>query len=112
MKLKQADSEFRDPVPVSVLTLREVATRAGATPLAELALWRLAEVYKDRDRHALAATTLVDLATRFPYTRYDAWFVAAEINDRELHQKDRANDLYLKVPPSSPRFNQAQKRVR
>jgi serine/threonine protein kinase/outer membrane protein assembly factor BamD (BamD/ComL family) len=112
MKLKQADSQFSDPVPTSVLTLRDVAARAGATPVGELALWRLAEAYRDRDRHALAATALVDLATRFPNTRYDAWFLAAEIYDRELKQKDRASELYLKVPPSSPRFDQAQRRLR
>jgi tetratricopeptide (TPR) repeat protein len=112
LKLKARDPEFSDAVPESVLTARTVAAQAGTAPVAELALWRLAEAYKDRRMHGLAAQTFADLATRFPNTTYDAWYAAAEIYDRQLRDTARAREAYLKVPPSSSRYNDAQRRAR
>jgi hypothetical protein len=112
LKLKQRDDQFNGTVPASLLTLRDVATKAGTAPVAEYALWRLGAEYKDRKLHALAADTFVDLATRFPNTRYDAWFSAAEIYDRQLKNPARARDAYLKVPAGSSRYRDAQKRAR
>jgi serine/threonine protein kinase/TolA-binding protein len=112
LKLKQKDDQFGAVIPASVITARTVAARAGNAPVAELALWRLAGEYKDRRLHALAAQTFADLGARFPNTRYDAWYSAAEIYDRQLKDPARARDAYLKVPPSSSRYDEAQKRAR
>jgi outer membrane protein assembly factor BamD (BamD/ComL family) len=112
LKLKEPDEQFGGSVPTSVLTLRDVASRAGSTPVAELALWRLGAEYRDRRLHALAAQTFVDLATRFPATQYDAWFSAAEIYDRQLRDRTAAREAYLKVPASSSRHDEAQRRAR
>jgi serine/threonine protein kinase len=112
LKLKTRDPQFPDTVPASVLTARTVAAQAGSAPVAELALWRLGGEYKDRRLHALAAQTFADLGTRFPNTRYDAWFSAAEIYDRQLKDAARARDAYLNVPPSSSHYSDAQRRAR
>jgi predicted Ser/Thr protein kinase/TolA-binding protein len=112
LKLKVRDSQFPDVVAASVLTARDVAMHAGTAPVAELALWRVASEYKERKLHALAAQAFADLATRFPNTQYEAWFSAAEIYDRQLRDPSRARDAYLKVPPSSSKYNDAQKRAR
>jgi serine/threonine protein kinase/TolA-binding protein len=112
LKLKQQDEQFGAVVPASVVTARTVAARAGAAPVAELALWRLAGEYKDRRLHALAAQTFADLGTRFPNTRHDAWYSAGELYERQLKDPARAREAYLKVPPSSSRYDEAQKRAR
>ena len=66
------------------------ASRAagGTAPVAEFALWRLGQEYRDRRLYELAASTFADLGTRFPETRYDAWFSAAELFEKQL--KDAA----------------------
>jgi outer membrane protein assembly factor BamD (BamD/ComL family) len=111
LKLRGQDPEFSGPVPASLLTLRSVARQGGTTGVAEFALWRLADEYKDRRLHELAATTYADLATRFPATRYDAWYSAAEIYEKQLRKADEARAAYGKVPPSSPNYAQAQKKA-
>jgi hypothetical protein len=112
LKLKVQDAELGGVVPASLITARTVAARAGSAPVAELALWRLAGEYKDRRQHALAAQTFADLGTRFPTTQYDAWYAAAELFDRQVRDPARARDAYLKVPPSSSHYNEAQRRAR
>ncbi len=112
LKLKEIDQEFTGDIPTSILTLRQVARTAGATPVAEFALWRLGHEYRDRRLHAQAAATFVDLGTRFPTTRYDAWFAAGEIYERQLRDEPRAKDAYSRVPQSSPKYDQAQRKIR
>jgi serine/threonine protein kinase/tetratricopeptide (TPR) repeat protein len=111
MKLREQDAEFQGSMPTSLLTLRSVARDAGTTPVAEFALWRLAAEYKDRRLQELAAKTFAELATRFPETRYDAWFSAAEIYEKQLRRSDEARAAYAKVPTSSPNYHEAQKRA-
>jgi serine/threonine protein kinase/tetratricopeptide (TPR) repeat protein len=111
MKLREQDAEFQGAMPTSLLTLRSVARDAGTTPVAEFALWRLAAEYRDRRLHELAAKTFTELATRFPNTRYDAWFSAAEIYEKQLRRNDDARAAYARVPTSSSNYEQAQKRA-
>ena len=111
MKLREQDAEFQGSTQTSLLTLRTVARESGTTPVAEFALWRLAGEYKDRRLHERAASTYAELGTRFPATRYDTWFAAAEIYEKQLRKADEAREAYAKVPASSPNFEQAQKRA-
>jgi len=111
MKLKETDAELKGMAPASLLTLRSVARAGGTAPVAEFALWRLAQEYRDRRLYDLAATTFADLGTRFPETRYDAWFSAAELFEKQLKDAARAREAYAKVPAASPRYEAAQKKL-
>jgi hypothetical protein len=111
MKLKEADAELNGVAPASLLTLRSVARTGGTAPVTEFALWRLGQEYRDRRLYELAATTFADLGTRFPETRYDAWFSAAELFEKQLKDAARAREAYAKVPAASPRYEAAQKKL-
>ena len=111
MKLKEQDAELKGMAPASLLTLRSIAKSGGTAPVAEFALWRLGQEYRDRRLYELAASTFADLGTRFPETRYDAWFSAAELFEKQLKDSARARDAYGKVPPASPRYEAAQKKL-
>jgi hypothetical protein len=111
MKLKEADTELRGTAPASLITLRKAARDSGTSPVAEFALWRLGQEYRDRRLYDLAAQTFADLGTRFPQTRYDAWFSAAELYEKQLKDAGRARDAYGKVPQASPKYEAAQKKL-
>ena len=111
MKLKAQDAELNGVAPASLITLRGVARGGGTAPVAEFALWRLAQEYRDRRLYDLAASTFADLGTRFPETRYDAWFSAAELFEKQLKDAARAREAYAKVPAASPRYEAAQKKL-
>jgi tetratricopeptide (TPR) repeat protein len=111
MKLKEPDGELNGVAPTSLLTLRKTARGAGTAPVAEFALWRLGQEYRDRRLYDLAAATFADLGTRFPETRYEAWFAAAELFEKQLKDPARARDAYGKVPAASPRYEAAQKKL-
>jgi serine/threonine protein kinase len=111
MKLKEPDAELNGVAPSSLLTLRKTARGAGNAPVAEFALWRLAGEYRERRLYELAATTFADLGTRFPETRYDAWFSAGELFEKQLKDASRAREAYAKVPPGSLRYEAAQKKL-
>ena len=87
------------------------AQTGGTAPVAEFALWRLGQEYRDRRLYDLAASTFADLGTRFPETRYDAWFSAAELFEKQLKDAARAREAYAKVPAASPRYEAAQKKL-
>jgi hypothetical protein len=111
MKLKEQDAELNGVAPASLITLRGVARGGGTAPVAEFALWRLGQEYRDRRLYDLAASTFADLGTRFPETRYDAWFSAAELFEKQLKDAARAREAYAKVPAASPRYEAAQKKL-
>ena len=111
MKLKEQDAELNGVAPASLITLRSVARGGGTAPVAEFALWRLGQEYRDRRLYDLAASTFADLGTRFPETRYDAWFSAAELFEKQLKDAARAREAYAKVPAASPRYEAAQKKL-
>jgi tetratricopeptide (TPR) repeat protein len=111
-KLRQSDPQFTGEVPTSLVTLRDVARDAGTAPVAEFALWRLGQELRDRRVYQLAVDAYAELGTRFPATRYDTWFSAAEIYERQLKDPAKAREAYGKVPSTSPRYEQAQQRAR
>jgi TolA-binding protein len=108
----QRDDELATSVPAALVTYRQVVTHYSSAAVAETALWRLGRAYVDIKRYDLAAKTFADLAIRHPDTRFDAWFAAAELYDKRLNDEVNARGAYARVPPSSPRFRDAQKRLR
>ena len=111
-RLYQRDDVLATSVPSALVTYRQVATQYGTTPVAETALWKLGELYLGAKRYQLAADAFATLAERYPATKFDAWYAAADLYDKRLNASERARAAYMRVPPSSPRFKDAQKRLR
>jgi serine/threonine protein kinase/tetratricopeptide (TPR) repeat protein len=109
-RVKAADSSL-GAVPAAFLTYRTLVEKYPSSPEAEFAAWQLGSIYEDRKAWDRAASTYTDLATRFPQTRYDAWWKAAEIYEKRLKNDAAARAAYAKVPSTSPKYKDAQKRA-
>jgi len=110
--LREPDPVIGQVAPASMRTKRLLTERAPQHPAAEAAWWQLGESYDRLKEYALAVQAYVELATRFPDTRLDAWFRAGEISERRLKNKEEARAAYLKVPATSGRYRDAQDRAR
>jgi TolA-binding protein len=110
--LKTNDAVIGRQVATSLVTLRQLAERYPTSQPAEEALWKLANEYKDLKRFDLAASALSNLGTRFPRTKYDAWWEAAELYEKRLKDEANARTAYSKVPSTSRRYRDAQKKVK
>lgn len=111
LRLAERDPVLMIPVPSALITYRKVAESHPAAPEAELSLWKMGEMLDDLKRYPAAAQAYVDLGTHFPQTRYDAWYRAGELFERRLKDNVRARDAYLRVPPTSERYRDAQRRA-
>jgi serine/threonine protein kinase/outer membrane protein assembly factor BamD (BamD/ComL family) len=111
-RLYERDSVLATSVPSALITYRQVVTQYGATSVAETALWKLGQLYAGAKQYRLAAGAFADLAERYPETQFDAWYAAAELYDKRLNETVSARAAYTRVPPSSPHFRDAQKRLR
>ena len=109
-KIKAPDPVLGTTASAALATNRLLIARYGHAPEAQAALWELAAGYEDARRYDLAAASLQDLGTRFPGTRYEAWWRAGEVYEKRLKDKDAARAAYKKVPASSPNYATAQKR--
>jgi TolA-binding protein len=106
----------RDPVlgidvPPVLPTLRTMTEQFPTAATTMPALNRLADLYIDLEQYERAAQAYVDLGTNFPNNPNDAWFRAGEIYERRLKNMDRARDAYSKVPATSSRYRDAQKKL-
>ena len=110
--LREPDPVIGQVAPASMGTKRLLTERAPRHSTAEAAWWQLGESYERLKQYALAAQAYVELATRFPDTRHDAWFKAGEIAEQRLKNTDGARAAYLKVPPASEHYREAQDRAR
>jgi len=111
-QLYERDSVLATSVPSALITYRQVVTVYGTSPVAEAALWKLGQLYVGAKQYRLAAGAFADLAERYPATHFDAWYAAAELYDKRLNETVNARAAYTRVPPSSPHFREAQKRLR
>jgi serine/threonine protein kinase/TolA-binding protein len=107
----QVDPMLGRPAPTALSTYREIVQMHPGSPDCEHALWHIANIYEDLKRYDLAADALRDLGTRYTTTAYDAWFVAAEIYLKRLNDPTSARAAYAQVPPTSPHWSDAQKRL-
>ena len=99
-------------VPRALPTLRALTEQFPSSPLAMIALNRLAEMYADIDDYARAAQTYADLATNFPGNPNDAWFRAGEIYERRLKDMEKARGAYANVPEGTARYKDAQRKLK
>jgi tetratricopeptide (TPR) repeat protein len=98
-------------VPAALVSYRQLVEAYPHTPPAEAAFVRLAKYYDDLRRYDLAAHALTSLGSYFPKTRHDAWWQAGEIFERRLRDTAKAKDAYSRVPETSRRYRDAQKKV-
>ena len=104
-----ADATVGGQVPIVLLTYRILTERYPSR--SENALWRMSEIYGDMDRYQLQAQALTELTTRFPATKLDAYWKLGEVSERRLKDKARAIEAYSRVPSSSSKYRDAQKKV-
>jgi TolA-binding protein len=109
---RELDPVLGIEVPRTLPTLRALTEQFPSSPLAMVALHRLAELYEDIDDYPRAAQTYVSLATTFPANPNDAWFRAGEIYERRLKDLDQARAAYAKVPEGTARYRDAQRKLK
>ncbi|HEX5108806.1 MAG TPA: protein kinase [Vicinamibacterales bacterium] len=104
------DTELNASAPVALGTYRALIAAYPTSVESPEALWRLSRLYSGIKRYDLAVSALTRLAERGS-NAYDAWFVAAEIYDKRLRNIPQARSAYSRVPPTSPNYAEAQKRL-
>jgi tetratricopeptide (TPR) repeat protein len=108
---RERDAVLGIEVPIVLPTLRTITEQFPSTPMAMLAWTRLADLYEDLDQYERAAEAYAELAVQFPGNANDAWYRAGEIYERRLKDANRARDAYAKVPPTSSRYRDAQRKL-
>jgi TolA-binding protein len=111
LKLHHRDENLDIAIPSALATYRRLAASHPRSPQRETALWKLGQMYQRIKRFDLAADALTELAESFPASGHDPWFAAAEIYDKRLKVPASARYAYARVPSTSPRFDEAQKRL-
>jgi len=98
--------------PAIIATLR---TAIEQFPDVQQALgWRnrLAVALADADRHREAADVLEELGARNPNAPNDVYFRLGELYERRLKDPGKAKEAYAKVPAGSPRYDDAQRKLK
>ena len=107
----------RDPVlgvevPAMLPTLRTLTEQFPGAPASMSAFNRLAGLYHDLDQYEREAQALSDLGTHFPTNPYDSWYRLGELYERRLKDPARAREAYTRVPQTSSRYRDAQRKLR
>ena len=110
-RIRTVDAELNTSVPAALITYRTLLQNYPAE-IDEPTLAKLADMYEDLKRYELEARALDHLAARFPNNSRDAAWRAAELYEKRVKNMELARAAYLRVPPSSKRFKDAQKRAR
>ena len=109
--LRAVDPVLNIEVPAAMVTLRQIIEQFPDEPQTIPARNRLAMMLTQMNRHADAAQVLEEMATHGD-NPMDVWFRLGEIYERRLNDMAKARDAYAKVPPGSPRYADAQKKLR
>lgn len=112
MKLRVTDPKLGAQVPASLVSYRALVENYSASDGQELALDRLSVMYEDLKRYDLAAQSLEQLAERAPQGEKDPAWRAGEMYEKKLKDLGKAREVYAKVPPSSPHYKDAQKKLK
>ena len=105
-----------DPVtkvdgPAYIATLRTIIEQFPDPPQSSIARNRLAIGFEDLDRWADAATVREEMASRNENPN-ENYFKLGELYERRLRNRPKAMENYAKVPSESPRYNDAQRRLK
>jgi serine/threonine protein kinase/TolA-binding protein len=110
-KIKENDATVGGSVPAALISTRALVERYPNAEGVEAGLWKLADMYDDLKRYDLEARTLEDMGARFPQTRYDVWWRTGELYEKRIKDREKARDAFAKIPSSSPKYKDAQKRL-
>jgi TolA-binding protein len=110
--IRDTDPVLKTEVPAVMVTLREFIYQFPDTPQAMAYRNRLVSMLTEMNRHEDAARVLEDLANRAGANAPELWFRLGDIHERRLKNLDKAREAYAKVPQSSPRYNEAQRRMK
>jgi TolA-binding protein len=111
--LRAVDPVLKTQVPAPIPTLREIIKQFPDSMQAMAARIRLATMLEDLDRHKEAAAVLEELGARAGGSNPgEVFFRLGEIYERRLKDPVRAKDAYAKVPQNSPRYDEAQRRLK
>ena len=108
--LRALDPVLKVQVPASMVTLRQVIEQFPDAPQALAARSRLASMLADMNRWAEAAQVLEDLGAMGDPSG-EVWFRLGEIYERRLRDQAKARETYAKVPETSKRYAEAQRRA-
>jgi serine/threonine protein kinase/TolA-binding protein len=110
--LKEFDPVLKIEVPAVMVSLRTLIAQFPDGPQSMPARNRLAMMLSQMNRHADAAQVLEDLGARYPGNPMDVWFRLGELYERRLNDPVKAKEAFAKVPPGSPRYADAQRRLK
>jgi TolA-binding protein len=110
-KRRVVDPQLATQVPAALVSYRTLVERYPGTPGEEAAYEKLGEMYEDLKRYELAANTFLAMATRFPDSKSDGAWRAAEIFEKRLKNAETARAAYGQVPSRSSHYRDAQKKV-
>ncbi|MGH9386677.1 MAG: protein kinase domain-containing protein [Vicinamibacterales bacterium] len=111
-EIKDIDPVLKTEVPAIMVTLRSITEQFPTHPQSIVAYNRLATMYADMNRWAEAANVLESLGENFPGNPMEVWFRLGEIYERRLNDPLKSKDAYARVPKESPRYGDAQRRLR
>ena len=109
-ELRSIDPVTKQEGPAIIATLRTIIEQFPDSPQAMAARNRLVATFTQMNRHAEAADVMEELGAR-GNTPPDFWFRLGEIYERRLNNPAKAREAYAKVPPGTPRYNEAQKKL-
>jgi len=110
-ELREIDPVLKIEVPAVMVTLRTIIEQFPGELQSMAARNRLAIMLTGMNRHQDSAELLEDLGARFTDNPMDVWFRLGELYERRLNDPVKAREAYGKVPQSSPRFAEAQRRL-
>ena len=112
--LRDMDPVLKVQVPAAMPTLRLIIEQFPESAQSMAARIRLAAMLEDMDKHTEAAAVLEDLGARAGVGSNpgEVFFRLGEMYERRLKDPVRAKEAYAKVPQGSPRYNEAQRRLK
>ncbi len=110
--LKDIDPVLKVEVPAIMVTLRLLTEQFPTHPQSIVAYNRLATMYADMNKWAEAAQVLEALGANHQGNPMEVWFRLGELYERRLNDSAKAKAAYAKVPNDSPRYGDAQRRLR
>ena len=111
-QLKGVDPVLQVEVPALLVTLRMISDQFPGESQTMVALNQLALGYEDMNQYQAAAEVWEHMAAQFPGNPAEVWFRLGELYERRLRNAEKARAAYEKVPPDSPRYKDAQQRLK
>jgi serine/threonine protein kinase/TolA-binding protein len=111
LRVRVVDDQLNASVPAQLVSYRTLVERYPDAAGVDSALAELGELYEDLRRYELAARAYDTLAQRFPANAIDAAWRAGQLFEERIKDMDAARASYARVPQTSSRYRDAQRRL-